>query len=545
MPLQRSPRTSSAKINTSQQPGTSSVPVSSILTNVVSDAIDHSVPHCVRCNQPCLESTVNVECFFCGKNTHATCSQPPLSTQLLNILRTQKSFTFRCCACELKMDRSGGAKALLASVSDIGNINNLKDMEIKSLSQMNRASAAEIDALKAKVEALIKENHKLIESVDLINMSHDESIAKELNDDLKSKHVTFQSSKRSRKEVDNDDEMPITDVEKLRPMIAELIRKGFEEYVKEPPKSAAPIARSRSPSVVNQQPTPLESRNVKKKSVSSKPAEKKQVAVAAPKKQVTFAQALTEANALATSTRNLKILGDPQQCAAISNRLRSDPEFKKVHFSNDIAKGPGGLTVTCTTNADAIKLDELLTNKYAADVTSKKMDLRLPQIKLTGFPADVPRDTLRDELAAQNLPIAKLHYNIITSYNVAATNNILSTVVIESDVRTHSKLVAQKFPFYGLKKINIHEVVNVVQCIHCQQFGHIKINCTSDQHCRKCSGKHDYKDCTVDDINCANCVAANEKGADFDSGHRANDPRCPCFKKRVLAVKKKLLSKNK
>jgi hypothetical protein len=62
----------------------------------------------------------------------------------------------------------------------------------------------------------------------------------------------------------------------------------------------------------------------------------------------------------------------------------------------------------------------------------------------------------------------------------------------------------------------------VLQCYHCQGFGHIASACKVQEKCRKCGESHSEKDCKADNAVCANCKG-NHSASDFACPVMANE----------------------
>ena len=63
----------------------------------------------------------------------------------------------------------------------------------------------------------------------------------------------------------------------------------------------------------------------------------------------------------------------------------------------------------------------------------------------------------------------------------------------------------------------------VLQCYKCQGIGHSAFNCPKAQACLKCAGDHTHKECTANELKCANCGGA----------HAACSRKCPQLAKPI------------
>ena len=100
-----------------------------------------------------------------------------------------------------------------------------------------------------------------------------------------------------------------------------------------------------------------------------------------------------------------------------------------------------------------------------------------------------------------------------------------------------------------LVQYSVRDRIHVVQCFHCQQYGHMSgsIYCRqkdSDPTCFYCAGSHASKDCNrrkdkkAGSIKCANCDKSKNRGERSKcTTHKASDTLCPFFiraKERIM-----------
>ena len=103
----------------------------------------------------------------------------------------------------------------------------------------------------------------------------------------------------------------------------------------------------------------------------------------------------------------------------------------------------------------------------------------------------------------------------------------LHTIKIScSDSETAGSLISDGIvidgDFYACEKCN--NIKKPLQCYQCWRFGHTSQNCTNDQICLKCSGKHAANDCEESDRPCCtNCKHA----------HFSNSKKCTVFLKKL------------
>ena len=93
----------------------------------------------------------------------------------------------------------------------------------------------------------------------------------------------------------------------------------------------------------------------------------------------------------------------------------------------------------------------------------------------------------------------------------------------------------------GLQRCSVKDRFHVIQCYHCQGFGHV----SGSPYCKKreeaatcfyCAGSHSSKDCTfkknrnTKKIKCTNCSCSKVRAERESCGsHKSSDTLCPSF----------------
>ena len=84
----------------------------------------------------------------------------------------------------------------------------------------------------------------------------------------------------------------------------------------------------------------------------------------------------------------------------------------------------------------------------------------------------------------------------------------------------------------------VFDGIHVKRCMRCLSYGHSKLECKNKVVCIKCSGEHEEKECTQQEVKCVNCMRANSGAGkhQYDVSHKANDYNCPSHKIRVNKI---------
>lgn len=96
----------------------------------------------------------------------------------------------------------------------------------------------------------------------------------------------------------------------------------------------------------------------------------------------------------------------------------------------------------------------------------------------------------------------------------------------------------------GLMYYNVKDRYHVVQCYHCQEYGHISKECQQkgkDTVCRYCAGPHVAQKCTRDkadkSVKCSNCSQSkNRAEREACCTHAASDTLCPFYVRERVRV---------
>lgn len=308
-----------------------------------------------------------------------------------------------------------------------------------------------------------------------------------------------------------------------------------------PSKTRVATSRSRPNKRITESldPTPAEANRTKIKNLL------KQRNISTKHQSATFAEVLNNSLSFGSSSRTLNIVGNEATTIKISQRILNDADFINVHYKNVRIKSPNAIAIHCTSPDEARKLDDLIDLKYKESVISERNVERLPRIKISGFPTNAPAEELKGKLISANPELATLNFRVVDIYSVNTRDGFYTNMIVESELTTHAKIMSMKSLLFGLKKLKIYEQTNLIQCSKCYNFGHLKSRCMKPTACRRCGDEHTHAECTSTKIRCTNCLFSNNTGTTFNSGHLANDPRCPIYKKRLEVVKQKLLAKKK
>lgn len=228
----------------------------------------------------------------------------------------------------------------------------------------------------------------------------------------------------------------------------------------------------------------------------------------------------------------------------VKGALKTVPVIKAAPPTNGAAK------LHFRSKADLDEAQEALKSKYK--VTSKSQEKKSldPKLTISGIDPDITtKEMLEEKILEKNQFIRDLKEEEemfkIVFYDLEERFAVVqvSTKIRESIRRKNDKICID------LEQYPVRDRFHVVQCYHCQEYGHTSGSpyCKqkdSDGICFYCAGKHASKDCKnkkdkkTGSIKCANCAKSKNRGERSKcSSHKASDSLCPFFireKERIM-----------
>lgn len=113
-------------------------------------------------------------------------------------------------------------------------------------------------------------------------------------------------------------------------------------------------------------------------------------------------------------------------------------------------------------------------------------------------------------------------------------------VIMEADERTHELMLNKGKINIGWKKCPVFNHINVKRCFKCWGYFYIAKNCTRNETCHKCAGKHKAVECKVSKKKCVNCMfKVQTYNLKINDEHDALDPECPTYKRAIQEERKR------
>lgn len=119
-------------------------------------------------------------------------------------------------------------------------------------------------------------------------------------------------------------------------------------------------------------------------------------------------------------------------------------------------------------------------------------------------------------------------------------------LIIETTGEIRNLLLAKKRVNLGFYQIKVEDCNPLMQCYHCQKYGHTALRClqiNKKPKCFHCAGEHNIKECTKqhESPNCINCIEINLKlKTSSPTNHKSNSDQCKHRIKMLHFAKEKI-----
>lgn len=202
----------------------------------------------------------------------------------------------------------------------------------------------------------------------------------------------------------------------------------------------------------------------------------------------------------------------------------------------------GTATLNFTSRNHLDKAQKALAAKYTVAPLSegrKKLD---PKLTLSDLHPDVTtKDILLEQLLDKNENVRELkETGKLIKVLFLDTKERFAVIQVAPEIRESIRQCNDKI-YLGLEVHRVRDRIHVVQCYHCQEFGHM----SGSKFCRHrdaastcfyCAGNHASKECELkkdgntQKIRCSNChKSRNHSERNTACTHKASDNLCPFY----------------
>lgn len=238
-----------------------------------------------------------------------------------------------------------------------------------------------------------------------------------------------------------------------------------------------------------------------------------------------------------------------------------DPATDPVRSYNVTAQGK--LLLHCKDHPSVSKIKQKLQQSMGATYSVDEPKPVLPRVRIAAVPAHLieiqneqsndSTNTLTEEqnmehdqtiLTDDSYLLSKIHAQNQDIIPEKANIEVIQTrkrsdgkydVTISCDSTTFKYMISAQKLRIGWSICRVYEQLNVTRCFKCNAFGHVANECKSTKTiCPKCSGDHEFKQCTSQTQKCINCVRTNEKlKLNVPVSHSVWSYDCPTYQHRL------------
>ena len=210
----------------------------------------------------------------------------------------------------------------------------------------------------------------------------------------------------------------------------------------------------------------------------------------------------------------------------------------------------GTATLRFATKDHLDKAEQALTRKYTVSPESKEQKKLQPKLTISDLDHEISSpEQLKEELLDENVFIRDLDGQEKLRVVFVDKKDHFAVLQVSSEIREAVRQNDDRV-YLGLQSHRVRDRIHVVQCYHCQEFGHTSGSkyCKSkdsEPTCFFCAGNHHSRDCTskkdrkTDKTKCSNCSKSrNQTEKNTATNHKASDTLCPFYireKERVMS----------
>ncbi|XP_036147511.1 uncharacterized protein LOC118647204 [Monomorium pharaonis] len=217
-----------------------------------------------------------------------------------------------------------------------------------------------------------------------------------------------------------------------------------------------------------------------------------------------------------------------------------------------VRKGREGTVILgCETGEEIDKLKDVVQSKLGDNYNVTESVQKKPKIKIVNISEEeieLDDDELIDTIKKQN-SIGESRISIVKK--IPKRKNMDDSqsrrkgkegrsLIIEVDEVTHELMLKKEKLNIGWRKCPVFNHFSIKRCFKCWGFYHIAKNCTRDETCHKCTGKHKASECREKQNKCVNCMfKIKTYNLKIKDDHDALDPECPTYKRAIEEEKRR------
>lgn len=223
-------------------------------------------------------------------------------------------------------------------------------------------------------------------------------------------------------------------------------------------------------------------------------------------------------------------------------QIINDDAFKEIEILQIQSKGTDCITLKCSNEEEANKLEASLKTKYKTGINVVSVKKAEPSVKVVRLPTGLSDDDLETIIREQNKWAEDAAFHVKRQYVITVRGRSYTNAILACDLKSHAKFINHGKVIIHLGEYNVFEFIDLLQCNKCLRYGHTKRTCENGPRCKMCGGKHFTEDCKEEDPKpfCPNCDrinAKNKEGPHHKTNHTAVSDRCPARLDRIEGLK--------
>lgn len=243
-----------------------------------------------------------------------------------------------------------------------------------------------------------------------------------------------------------------------------------------------------------------------------------------------------------------------QESETTKNVIKEKVDIKKMSMGiTKLRKGREGTVIMgCETGEEMMKLRDTMQTKLGENYSVTESLQIKPKIKIINMSEEemeLDDDEFINTVKKQN-SMEESHIKIIKRLLIkknkdngqaGSKGKDNRSVIIEVDEETHKLMLKKEKLNIGWRKCHVFNYCSVKRCFKCWGFYHIAKNCTRDETCHKCAGKHKATECSAVKSKCVNCVFKIKMyNLKINDEHDALSQECPTYKRAIEEEKRRV-----
>lgn len=228
-----------------------------------------------------------------------------------------------------------------------------------------------------------------------------------------------------------------------------------------------------------------------------------------------------------------------QECNETINDINK--KFNPAELAiNRINKMRNGMVKICCDKADKLNLlKNYIKNELKDGYEIMENRLIMPKIKICGLTEKLDTHELEQQIKRQNGILADSELQVLKVTEDIKHKDTFNAI-IRIDKHSFNEVIKRKKVMINWDCCAVKEHLSMMRCHNCSGFNHTKDICINKTACGYCGREHDSRNCDSGNLNCINCIIANEKYTlDLNTNHHVWSKQCEILNNKLNKIIKK------